>query len=321
MTASVLIATRDRAASLARTLETLASQVCPGLEWEVLVVDNGSRDGTAGVLEDFAAKLPLVALSEPRAGKNRALNRALGVARGELLVFTDDDVLLEPGWLAELVGASLRWPALAVFGGPIEPVFPPQTPEWIRSPQFVLASEAFGWRAREEEGPSARFPFGANLALRRRIFEAHRFDEAIGPGSAERYAQGSEYALLTRLHRQGERFVHVPGAAVRHVVGPEQVDPRWLLGRAERVGRGSARIKGKRVPQSALGWIPLYAHLLVARLRTLRARGLGPAEQFALAQRVHYWQGYIDESRRLRCERARSPRDSPGMDSLQTGAR
>jgi hypothetical protein len=166
----------------------------------------------------------------------------------------------------------------------------------------VLASEAFGWREEAEEGPSACFPFGANMALRRRIFESHRFDEAIGPGSAERYAQGSEYALLTRLHRQGERFVHVPAAAVRHLIGEEQIELRWLLERAERVGRGSARIKGKRVPRSVLGWIPLRLHQLRARLRLVRARGLGPAEHFALAQRVHYWRGYVDESRRLRAE-------------------
>ena len=73
---SVLIATRDRAASLARTLASLARQVAPGLSWELVVVDNGSRDDTRLVLDRFANALPLVVLSEPRAGKNRGLNRA-----------------------------------------------------------------------------------------------------------------------------------------------------------------------------------------------------------------------------------------------------
>ena len=299
---SVLIATRDRAASLERTLASLARQVAPGLAWELVVVDNGSRDDTRLVLGRFASALPLVVLSEPRAGKNRALNRALDTLRGELFVFTDDDIVAAPAWLANLVAASLRWPEVAVFGGPIEPDFPPGTPDWVKAPAFVLASEAFGRRSAEAEGPSDRFPFGANLAIRARIFEGLRFDEAIGPGSAVSYAQGSEYELLTRLHRRGERFVHVPDAAVRHVILPHQVELDWLYARAERIGRGSARIKRKRVPKSVLGWIPLFLNLGLARWRAQRASKLELPERFRIAQRVHYWRGYIAESRILRSD-------------------
>ncbi len=300
---SVLIATRDRAESLERTLESLALQRAPGIVWELVVVDNGSRDDTQRVLDRFASALPLVVLSEPRAGKNRALNRALDDARGELLVFTDDDIVAESTWLAALVAASQRWPELSVLGGPIEPVFPPGTPDWVRAPDFVLASEAFGALPRAAEGPIDRFPFGANLAIRARVFEEIRFDEAIGPGTAESYAQGSEYELLTRLHRRGERFVHVPDAEVRHVILPHQVELDWLYGRAERIGRGSARIKRKRVPQTVFGWIPLFLNLGQAKWRAHRARELELPERFRIAQRVHYWRGYIAESRILRADR------------------
>ena len=297
---SVVIATRDRAASLSRALESLVRQQAPGGAWEVVVVDNGSRDDTHRVLERFARALPLVVLEEPRAGKNRALNRALSSLRGELLVFTDDDVVAGPDWLANLVAASRRWPDAAVFGGPIEPEFPLGTPDWVQAPDFVLASEAFGCLPRAAEGPGDRLPFGANLAIRARIFEGIRFDETIGPGSAARYAQGSEYELLTRLRGRGERFVHVPDAPVRHVIEPHQVELDWLYARAERVGRGSARIKRKRVPKTVLGWIPLYLKLALARGRAHRARGLDASERFRIAQRVHYWRGYIPEAPVLR---------------------
>ena len=73
---SVLIATRDRAGSLARTLDSLVAQEISGLDWELLVVDNGSSDETPAVLARFAKTLPLFALAELRPGKNRALNRA-----------------------------------------------------------------------------------------------------------------------------------------------------------------------------------------------------------------------------------------------------
>jgi glycosyltransferase involved in cell wall biosynthesis len=296
---SVLVATCDRAASLARTLESFAASDTDGLDWQIVVVDNGSRDETRAVLERFAAELPLVAIGEPRPGKNRALNRALALVRGRLVVF-DDDVIVASDWLRALLAAADRWPEAAGFGGPIEPVFPPGAPAWITSPDFVLASEAFGAKRRSTEGYSDALPHGANLALRASVFETLRFDESIGPVSGANYAQGSEHALLKRLRDRGERFVHVPGASVAHVIQPHQVEIDWLLGRAERVGRGSARIKGKHVPTTVLGWIPLFFELGRARWRAHRARNLAAPERFRADHRVHYWRGYIAESRILR---------------------
>lgn len=301
--ASVLIATRDRAGSLARTLACLARQQARDFAWELVVVDNGSRDETNALLDRSRSTLPLVVLSEPQAGKNRALNLALGSARGSLLVFTDDDITMGPGWLTALVEASRRYADASVFGGPIVPVFPASTPDWIRSPEFVLASEAFGWRPASVEGPSEVAPFGANLALRARVFEDRRFDERIGPAGS-RYAQGGEWELLMRLRRAGEVFVHVPQAQVEHAILPEQIERAWLRERAHRIGRGSARIKGRRVPRSAAGWLPLWARLGGAHARALLTRRLADPERFALEQRVDYWRGYIEESRRIRAERA-----------------
>lgn len=297
---SVLVATRDRAASLASTLESLVAARTTGLDWELLVVDNGSSDETPAVLAGFADRLPLVALVEPRAGKNRALNRALARARGRLLVFTDDDVAVAPGWLAAFAAAAERWPSAGGFGGPIEPAFPPGTPAWIAAPDFVLASEAFGRQPQRAEGPTDALPFGANLALRAALFEGLRFDEGVGPAAGASYAQGSEWALLTRLRARGVEFVHVPEAGIVHRILPHQVEVEWLLGRAERIGRGSARIKRKYVPKSPLGWLGLYARLFAARLRARRARSLAEPARFRIAHRVRYWQGYIDEARRMR---------------------
>src|SRR5690606_5403454 len=144
---------------------------------------------------------------------------------------------------------------------------------------------------------------GANMALRARLFAHHRFDESVGPSDAASYAQGSEYELLRRLRRAGERFVHVPTAGVRHFILPHQIERSWLLARAERVGRGSARIKGERVPRTAFGWVPLLARLTAAEWRARWARHRPDPERFGFEQRAHYWRGYAAESRRLRRER------------------
>ena len=103
---SLIIATRNRARSLESTLERLWRQQPEGACWEVIVVDNGSVDDTPQVIERASKRLPIVALYEPAPGINRSLNRALDAARGDLLVFTNDNAEPSPGWLGELYRAS-----------------------------------------------------------------------------------------------------------------------------------------------------------------------------------------------------------------------
>jgi glycosyltransferase involved in cell wall biosynthesis len=98
---SILLATRNRASLLESTLAHFGGLELRGIDWELIVADNGSTDKTADVLERAGKRLPLLALHEPAPGKNRAINRALAAGRGELLIFTDDDVEPDAGWVQE----------------------------------------------------------------------------------------------------------------------------------------------------------------------------------------------------------------------------
>ena len=240
MDCSILLATRDRSASLDRTLASLAAQEAPGITWEVVVVDNGSTDDTPAVLEHWADRLPLRAAAEPAPGKNRAVNRAVGMARGGLLLFTDDDVVVAPGWLAAHAAAAARWPGHQIFGGIIRPLFPPDPPEWARHEPFVSVLFA-AYDLGPAEGPTDRLPFGPNYSLRAECLRAAAFDEGVGPNGSE-YAMGGETELLRRLARGGARAVYVPAAIVEHVVRPEQVTEQFVLERARRFGRGLVRM-------------------------------------------------------------------------------
>src|ERR1041385_9504474 len=102
VSASVILCTHNRAGSLKRALASLSELEVPaGLEWELVVVDNNSTDDTRAVVELAAgqARLPCRYLLEPRPGKSFALNAGIAQALGKVLVFTDDDVTFDRGWL------------------------------------------------------------------------------------------------------------------------------------------------------------------------------------------------------------------------------
>jgi glycosyltransferase involved in cell wall biosynthesis len=110
MKISVCICTYNRSQSLARTLDSLSIPTGDAASTEVLIVDNNCTDGTAQVVESFRNKLPILRVLETLQGLAHARNRAVAEFRGDLLLFTDDDVRLEAGWLAAYLEASRRFP-------------------------------------------------------------------------------------------------------------------------------------------------------------------------------------------------------------------
>ena len=300
--ASVIIATHNRAAILERTLEHLAGQEIEGLTWEVIVVDNGSTDDTERVLAEAAQKLPLVSLHEPVLGKNRALNQALKTARGNLLIFTDDDVIPCEKWVAELVGASARWPGDSLFGGPIIPDFPHDTPKWLQAPTFPYSEVAFSRYPPTcaGEGPTEHAPFGGNLAIRVSALLRDGYSESIGPCAGINYAMGSETELLRRLNADGLRYIYVPSASVQHVIRKEQTTRQWLFRRAFRFGRGRICMRPKTDQPCLLG-APryLWRRLAVESVRYLFSSTRNQGRRIEAGMLLNRIRGQICEYRSL----------------------
>ena len=123
---SIVIATCGRRRELSAAIQSIQRQEFPGCSWELIVVENGQPP----LALDAFGRLPgdVILEWEPVAGKSRALNRGLEIARGELVVFTDDDVLVDPMWLRELWCAASAHPNEVAFCGPIVPQFPAAVP-------------------------------------------------------------------------------------------------------------------------------------------------------------------------------------------------
>jgi glycosyltransferase involved in cell wall biosynthesis len=237
---SVVICSWNRDRLLDRTLEGLADLRLPAaLAWEVLVVDNGSEDGTADVLAKHAVRLPLRVIEESERGLSRARNRALDEVRGPLVLWTDDDVRVDPGWLSEIVAAARRFPDEPIFGGTVDPWFEEEPPRWIRRNldqlEGTFAIRRFGPEVRRFRDGEA--PFGANMAVRKDAIGSERFRTDLGRIGTS-LLSGEESEFLARIRdRTGRPGVWVGTARVEHWVPRERLQPAYVRRYFEGLGR------------------------------------------------------------------------------------
>lgn len=243
---TVMFSSRNGASVLPRTLESLARATPPSGGWKLVAVDNASTDGSVDLIRAYADRLPVTALTEPVAGKNRAINRALELAEGDLYVFCDDDVVVADDWLVKWRETADAHPQADLFGGRTEPLWPFEPPKWIFDDlDEGKLSIVFATNLPMREGPcEAVAVFGTNMAIRASALAGGiRFNVDIGPSAARAYPMGSETELLRRLAAKGHKSWFAQGVRVGHIIRPQQMDRAWVVSRAYRWGRGRAHME------------------------------------------------------------------------------
>ncbi len=212
---TVAIPTYNRADFLRQTLAGIAEQQFPRDHFEVLVIDNNSTDHTRDVVAGFARAYPAPRyIRETQQGLDYARNRAIAEARGEIIVFGDDDILVQPDWLAQMAVpliADAGTRRIGAVGGEVIPVFPDGLPDWVREWHAPLAF-------RPDTGPveARHSPMGANLAFPVWVFEKlGRFHTALDR-AAGNYFSGGDSEMIRRVRDAGYEVWFSPGAAVQH---------------------------------------------------------------------------------------------------------
>lgn len=243
ITVSIIFATYKRERILQKTLEALKNLDASSFQYEIIVVDNASEKPIEELVSFYKEKVTY--LKEDRPGKNSALLTGLKKSSGEVLVFIDDDILVEKNWLNQLISGIDRLPQFDIFGGKILPYLAPDIIDELGLLQLESSfiRSAYGiadWQI-PEGAIKAGHIWGGNMAVRRRVFEAGiSFDPTIGP-LGKNYIMGSETDFLVRAERAGFKGAFIPDAVVKHQIGRESLTFEWLWGRAFRWGRGEAR--------------------------------------------------------------------------------
>ncbi len=277
---TVAICTLDRKRHLERAIDALLVQLRDFPKGRLLVVDNGSTDGTREYLAQLERTGPHVAtVGESEKGLFFARVRAITEATGEFLFFLDDDAVPQPGWLAGMLRQLTSAADVGVVGCAIDSLWETERPAWLSDrmmreiPVYDIA----------EEQQEARFPaFPAGTALGLRLNECARLYAGSGrrgnyplgrkgtprDGARYRLLGGEDTDLCEIYARNGYRVLFTNGARIHHAVTEERLDPAWFLRKF--ASEGQLRIRMLRLagypvwgPHSnrMLAFLPAFALL------------------------------------------------------------
>ena len=229
---SVVVCTYNRAQLVGRALTHIGeSATRAGIDVEIIVVDNNSRDATKEAVARAAAtaSVPIRYVFEPKQGLSFARNRGLKAASGDVVAFTDDDCLVEPDWIAALWREFQANPDVAVVGGRVDLYSSEDRPVSIRRVaervRYTSADQIYG------------LIMGANLAVRRGVADRiGGFDPAFG-GSKGVVADDIEFVY--RALKRGFGVVYAPEARVLHDHGRRTANDLREVGRSYVRGRGA----------------------------------------------------------------------------------
>jgi succinoglycan biosynthesis protein ExoM len=214
----------------------------------ILVIDNAETPEAAARVADAQALCapPVVYVHAPSRNISLARNAALDAAQAEWLVFLDDDETAQPGWLAALLAQARASGADAVLG-PVDAVYPPDAPAWIR------ALDSHSTRPVRTGGVIAK-GYAGNAMLRRATVSRLRlrFDLALGRTG------GEDDRFFLDLTDAGGAIAYAPDARALEPAPPQRLSLRWLLKRSFRSGQShGARLLRRPGPGGRAGQVLL----------------------------------------------------------------
>lgn len=265
---SVAILTYNRARFLRQTLEALCLQEYPCDEWELLVVDNNSADQTRAVVNDYINRpVPPRYILENHQGLDHARNRAISEARGEVIVLADDDILMEPDWLKELVSPLLSETGkkIGVIGGEVIPIFPDGIPAWLEGAHRPL-------NFRPDVGPlkDNLFPMGANFAFPRRVFDRCGVFQTTLDRQGTKLFGGGDGEMIRRIRTAGLEVWFSPRAKVLHQIPASRLTLHYALRHAFDSARSRVVDKVTHIrKEGRTPWVYLFARFVGALAKLL----------------------------------------------------
>jgi glycosyltransferase involved in cell wall biosynthesis len=299
---SVIIPTYNRADSLAVTLQSLIDQTYPVEKFEIIVSDNHSTDDTPEVVQRFVHNPRGVAvryLHEPRLGVHYARNSAALIANGELLYYTDDDVVAEPDMLIELVSVFDMDPQVASATGRVLPSWQVPPPAWVKKHCYNSLLSILD--------PEEDFLIAQHLPYIYSCHQAVRKDVLLEVGGFNPentrgvWVGDGETGLVIKIEKSGYKFAFTGKSIIHHVIPPSRMTQTYLNKRVGNSGNCYAftYFRQKRSSKMALLAEIIVLMAIKAPVRSLMYLGLSIFHWDTGYLRFipAYWMYYFNRSR------------------------
>jgi len=245
---SVAICTYNRAGVIEHSIKSVLSQTISRSNYEILIIDNNCTDNTVEIVNKYSSINDNIRLvNEKNQGLSYARNRAMEEARGEIIVFIDDDAEMCTDYLSILKKVFDEEKNIGTVGGPIEVGWLGSVPEWYEPGLDSWFNYLYLGSYRRE----IKYPciiYGTNMAFPAKILkEIGGFDTSLGRIGSKLLA-GEEAELFIRLNKKtGLRIIYDPALKVKHLICPERLSPEYLIEKAKWTGRSHYILEKKHL--------------------------------------------------------------------------
>ena len=230
---SVVLCTRNRADLFEKAMISVIRQDFPKRDYEIVVVDNGSTDGTPDIARGFQQQGTVRYVREERIGLCNARNTGWQAAAGRYIALFDDDALARPGWLQAIRDTFARSPSsIGIVGGRVDPIWQGQRPAWL-SDEIAGSLTIIDWGPSEKIIKDIRREWlvGANMAAPKALLAEvggfHPWLDRVG----DNLLSSGDVFLQKEIMRRGYQCLYVPAIAIEHLVPPSRLNKTWFMKR------------------------------------------------------------------------------------------
>lgn len=228
---TVIICTYNRAKYIGPLLESLAANDLAKSEYEILLVDNNCTDNTRAICDAFAAAHKDVRFRyvvEPEQGLSAARNKGIKEAKGDIIVYVDDDALVDAHYLRDYAEWFAAHPETMACGGPIEPLYETEEPKWMSPYTKALLTAWMNYGDKVREYPKGRYPGGGNAAYRKEVFDnVGLFNTALGRKGGN--LMGSEEKdIFDKMHALHMQVLYLPTPVLHHCIPQAKLEKDYF---------------------------------------------------------------------------------------------
>lgn len=241
---SLIICTYNRDKYIGPLLDSIAKNDYPALDYEIVLVDNNCTDNTRSICDQFARSHPHIHFRyvlEPEQGLSAARNKGIKEANGDIIIYVDDDALVDPDYIRSFAEHFATHPTTMAAGGPIEPLYETQEPSWMSPYTKALLTAWMNYGDKVREYPSGKYPGGGNAAYRKVVFDkVGLFNTELGRKGTALLAS-EEKDIFDKMHAMGMKVLYLPTPVLHHIIPQAKLEEPYFerltlqIGRSERM--------------------------------------------------------------------------------------